>query len=158
MAGLCHPLKGRGYLSQGVRSGTHRGRAEYAYDLAISIGTPVYAMNRGRVIATEDRYPDTGGGRSKISKFNYIWIEHENGYRSAYLHLQQRFGRKINLRPGSWVKSGQLIGYSGNSGWSTAPHLHIEVQKPGSLSKFTKTVPFIVDADNCGTAQISTAS
>lgn len=154
LQGFCHPLKGRGYLSQGIRSGTHKGRTEFAYDLAIAIGSPVYAMNRGRVIAREDRYPDNGGGRSKMSKFNYIWIEHADGHRSAYLHLQQGFGRKIDLREGSWVKTGQLIGYSGNSGFSTAPHLHIEVQKPGSLDKFTKTVPFSI-AENCSDGQIS---
>jgi murein DD-endopeptidase MepM/ murein hydrolase activator NlpD len=154
LQGFCHPLKGSGYLSQGIRSGTHQGRTEYAYDLAVSIGSPVYAMHRGRVIAREDRYPDDGGGRGKISKFNYIWLEHEDGYRSAYLHLQQGFGRKVSLREGTWVRAGQMIGYSGNSGWSTAPHLHIEVQQPGSLDKFTKTVPFSI-AENCSDGQIS---
>ncbi|MEO0378600.1 MAG: M23 family metallopeptidase [Cyanobacteria bacterium P01_A01_bin.17] len=154
LQGFCHPLRGSGYLSQGIRSGTHKGRTEFAYDLAIAIGSPVYAMSRGRVIAREDRYPDDGGGRSKISKFNYIWIEHADGHRSAYLHLQQGFGRKVALREGGWVKAGQLIGYSGNSGFSTAPHLHIEVQKPGSLGKFTKTVPFSI-SENCSGGQIS---
>jgi murein DD-endopeptidase MepM/ murein hydrolase activator NlpD len=149
LQGFCHPLKGRGYLSQGIRSGTHRGRAEYAYDLAIAIGSPVYAMGQGRVIAKEDRYPDNGGGRGRKSKFNYVWVEHEDGYRSAYLHLQQGFGRKVNLSPGTPIKTGQLIGYSGNSGWSSAPHLHIEVQAPGKLSEFTKTVPFAMDSADC---------
>ncbi len=154
LQGFCHPLKGNGYLSQGVRSGTHTGRTAFAYDLAISIGSPVYAMTEGRVIDQEDRYPDNGGGKGKKSKFNYVWLEHVDGHRSAYLHLQQGFGRKVRLKRGSWVRTGQLIGYSGNSGWSTAPHLHIEVQAPGSLEKFTKTVPFSI-AENCNGGYIS---
>ena len=61
LTGFCHPLNGAGYLSQGIRGATHQGRMEYAYDLATSIGTPVYAMRAGRVIGVQDRYPDTGG-------------------------------------------------------------------------------------------------
>jgi len=89
LRGFCHPLAGRGYLSQGIRGRTHQQRMEYAYDLASSIGTPVYAMRSGRVINLQDKYPDTGGTQANASKFNYVWIEHENGYRSAYAHLQQ---------------------------------------------------------------------
>lgn len=63
LRGFCHPLKGQGHLSQGIRGQTHRGRMEYAYDLATSIGTPVYAMRAGKVIAVQDKYPDTGAAR-----------------------------------------------------------------------------------------------
>ena len=122
---------------------------EYAYDLASSIGTPVYAMKSGQVIRLQDKYPDTGGTRANASKFNYVWIEHENGYRSAYAHLQQGFRQRTQLKAGDWVEAGQLIGYSGNSGWSSGPHLHVEVQTQGSRSNFSKTVPFSI-AGSCG--------
>ena len=150
LRGFCHPLKGKGYLSQGIRGKTHQKRMEYAYDLASSIGTPVYAMKSGRVIRLQDKYPDTGGTRANASKFNYVWIEHENGYRSAYAHLQQGFRRRTQIKAGDWVKAGQLIGYSGNSGWSSGPHLHVEVQKQGSRASFSQTVPFSI-AGSCGT-------
>ncbi|WP_261890693.1 M23 family metallopeptidase [Acaryochloris marina] len=150
LKGFCHPLNGRGYLSQGIRGKTHQNRMEYAYDIASSIGTPVYAMRAGRVIRLQDKYPDTGGTRANASRFNYVWIEHEHGYRSAYAHLQQGFRQRVQLKAGDWVKAGQLIGYSGNSGWSSGPHLHVEVQSQGSRARFSQTVPFQISG-SCST-------
>ncbi len=150
LKGFCHPLDGKGYLSQGIRGKTHQNRMEYAYDIASSIGTPVYAMRAGRVIRLQDKYPDTGGTKAHASKFNYVWIEHDNGYRSAYAHLQQGFRKRVQLKAGDWVKAGQLIGYSGNSGWSSGPHLHVEVQTQGSRAKFSPTVPFQISG-SCST-------
>jgi murein DD-endopeptidase MepM/ murein hydrolase activator NlpD len=154
LTGFCHPLDGLGYLSQGIRGTTHRGRMEYAYDLAASIGTPVYAMRKGRVIGVQDRYPDTGGGAENISKFNYVLVEHDGGYRSAYLHLQQGFRSKVQVKAGDTVEIGQLIGYSGNSGWSSGPHLHVELQEPGDAYSFGRTVPFAI-AGACGPGSIA---
>jgi murein DD-endopeptidase MepM/ murein hydrolase activator NlpD len=144
LRGFCHPLNGSGILSQGIRGETHQGRMEYAYDLKANIGTPVYAMRAGRVILVEDRYPDTGGGAENMTKFNYVLIEHDGGYRSAYLHLQQGFQGKVQLAVNDMVESGQLIGYSGNSGWSSGSHLHVEVQEPGEALTFGQTVPFAI--------------
>ncbi|MGB7414769.1 MAG: peptidoglycan DD-metalloendopeptidase family protein [Thermosynechococcaceae cyanobacterium] len=154
LQGFCHPLQGKGWLSQGIRGTTHQGRMEYAYDLAADIGTPVYAMRPGRVIAVRDKYPDTGGGKDRIAMFNYVWLEHEGGYRSAYIHLQQGFVSTSNIKAGDWVTAGQLIGYTGNSGWSTGPHLHLEVQQPGRSGTFTKTAPFAI-AGTCDTGQVA---
>ena len=154
LTGFCHPLNGLGYLSQGIRGTTHRGRMEYAYDLAASIGTPVYAMRAGRVIGVQDRYPDTGGGAENISKFNYVLVEHDGGYRSAYLHLQQGFRGQVQVKAGDTVEIGQLIGYSGNSGWSSGPHLHVELQEPGNAYSFGQTVPFAI-AGACGPGSIA---
>ncbi|BDM83389.1 M23 family metallopeptidase [Acaryochloris marina] len=144
LRGFCHPLNGEGWLSQGIRGRTHQGRMEYAYDLAIKIGTPIYAMRAGKVLALRDKYPDTGGGKENATRSNFIWLEHEDGYRSIYVHLQQGFKSKVNLKAGDFVEKGQLIGYSGNSGWSTGPHLHIEVQKPSRRKRFTNSVPFAI--------------
>ena len=106
------------------------------------MGTPVFAMRAGRIIGAEDKHPDNGGDQGRSKQANYVWIEHLGGYRSAYVHLQQRFRRQLRLQPGTWVEAGQLIGYSGNSGWSTGPHLHVEVQRPSKSNRFSKTVPF----------------
>ncbi|MGR3278858.1 peptidoglycan DD-metalloendopeptidase family protein [Acaryochloris marina NIES-2412] len=144
LRGFCHPLNGEGWLSQGIRGRTHQGRMEYAYDLAVSIGTPIYAMRSGKVIAMRDKYPDTGGGKENAARFNFVWVEHDDGYRSVYVHLQQGFKSKVNLKAGDHVEAGQLIGYSGNSGWSTSPHLHVEVQQPHRRQHFTQTVPFAI--------------
>jgi murein DD-endopeptidase MepM/ murein hydrolase activator NlpD len=155
LQGFCHPLNGLGYVSQAIRSTTHQGRMEYAYDLAASIGTPVYAMRAGRVIGIQDRYPDTGGGAENISKFNYLLIEHDGGYRSAYLHLKQGFHSQVQIKAGDRVEVGQLIGYSGNSGWSSGPHLHIELEEPGDAYSFGQTVPFAI-AGTCKPNTVAT--
>jgi murein DD-endopeptidase MepM/ murein hydrolase activator NlpD len=157
LIGFCHPLQGYGWLTQGYNGTSHQGRMAYARDYQISLGTPVYAMRSGRVVGIEDRYADTGGGAEKIYEFNYVLIEHPNGYRSAYLHLYQGFAGKAGIKVGDNVSAGQLIGYSGNSGWSSGPHLHVEIQRPGDPGTFGDTVPFklgkscgpgIVAADN----------
>ncbi|NJN38510.1 MAG: M23 family metallopeptidase [Acaryochloridaceae cyanobacterium CSU_3_4] len=157
LRGFCHPLNGEGWLSQGIRGKTHQGRMEFAYDLATSLGTPVYAMRTGRVIAVRDKYPDVGGGKENIARFNYVWIEHDGGYRSMYAHLQQGFRGKVAIKAGDLVKAGQLIGYSGNSGWSTGPHLHVEVQQPSRRRTFTQTVPFAI-AGTCQNGQLASNS
>lgn len=152
---FCHPLGGLGELTQGNGGLTHQGRMYYAYDLASPIGTPVYAMQSGRVIGLYDRYPDTGGGRERSNKFNYVYLEHDDGYRSVYVHLQEEFRKTITLEIGDWVEVGDLIGLSGNSGWSGGPHLHVEVQQPGdSPRRFTTTVPFAI-ASQCDSGFIA---
>lgn len=155
LRGFCHPIRGPGFITQGNNGLTHRGRSAYAYDLAVSMGTPIYAMRSGKVVAFRDRYPDTGGGRSKFSKFNFIMIQHDNGYRSAYMHLKQNFNSVVRLKEQDFVKAGQLIGYSGNSGWSTGPHLHVEVQRKSSTKRFVSTVPFQM-AGLCQTETVAT--
>lgn len=144
LRGFLYPLDQRLSTSQGYRGRSHNGRMEFAIDIAVGIGTPVYAMRSGKVVGIEDRFPDTGGGPEKMSKFNYVWIEHDGGYRSAYLHLQQGFASKVQIRVGDRVPAGQLIGFSGNSGWSSGPHLHVEIHKPQNRV-FGQTVPFEFD-------------
>ncbi len=150
LRGFIHPLGGAGSITQGNGGETsHRDRQLYAIDYGVPIGTPVYAMRSGRVVAVRDIYPDTGGGPDNINRFNYVTIEHDGGYRSAYLHLQQGFNDRTRLFVGNNVNAGQLIGYSGNSGWSTGPHLHVEIHKSSS-GYFGQTVPFEISQDSQG--------
>ena len=58
---------------------------------------------------------------------NNIIINHGYGYETLYGHMS-----KFNVRPGQKVKRGDLIGFVGNSGTSTGPHLHYEVRKNGN--------------------------
>ena len=53
---------------------------------------------------------------------NYICINHNNGYHTCYAHMSKR-----NATVGQTVARGQIIGYVGQSGWATGPHLHFEV-------------------------------
>lgn len=91
----------------------HRGT-----DFAAPIGTPILAAGEGTIVRA-----------GPFSSFgNYVRIRHANGYETAYAHLS-RFARGI--RPGSRVRQGQIIGYVGNTGRSTGPHLHYEVMRRG---------------------------
>jgi murein DD-endopeptidase MepM/ murein hydrolase activator NlpD len=140
--GFLYPFNHSLPMSQGYNGTTHRGRMYYALDIAAAIGTPIFAMRSGTVVGIEDRFPDTGGGQENMTKFNYVWIEHDGGYRSAYLHLKQGFTSSVNIKVGDRVRGGQLIGFSGNSGWSSGPHLHVEVHKYEDNGNFGQTVPF----------------
>jgi len=83
-------------------------------DFKASIGTPILAAENGKVIAVGDN------GRVQYGKF--IVIEHDNNLATLYAHLSRQ-----TVQKGSVIKRGQVIGYSGNTGYSTGPHLHFGV-------------------------------
>jgi murein DD-endopeptidase MepM/ murein hydrolase activator NlpD len=82
-------------------------------DFAAPIGTPIYATADGEVITLDLRF--SGYGKT-------IEIDHGFGFVTRYAHLHD-----FNVKKGQHVKRGELIGYVGNTGLSTAPHLHYEV-------------------------------
>ena len=90
----------------------HRGQ-----DFAVNIGTPVYAPADGVVEVV--RPSNKGSG-------NFLRLQHVYGFSSSYSHLQ-----KFKVQSGDFVQKGDLIGYSGNSGLSSGPHLHYEVRFVG---------------------------
>jgi murein DD-endopeptidase MepM/ murein hydrolase activator NlpD len=142
LKGFVHPLNGSGTITQGNNGSTsHTGKQAYAIDYGVDIGTPIYAMRSGTVTSVIQGYPDTGGGPEKANQANLIEIDHGGGYYSGYLHLQNGFASKVNIKPGDTVQAGQLIGYSGNSGWSTGSHLHVEVHGHEN-GYWGQTVPF----------------
>lgn len=102
-------------------------------DIAASIGTPIYAANSGTVInSSNDCYHSSagvGGCNHGGGYGNHVWIQHDNGYQTIYGHM-------INtvVSTGEYVSKGQLIGYSGSTGWSTGPHLHFELRINGVRS------------------------
>lgn len=94
-------------------------RPHYGVDYAAPIGTPVMAVGDGRVTQAS-----SSGGAGRMVK-----ITHNSIYSTAYMHLS-RFGEGI--RPGAYVKQGDVIGYVGSSGLSTGPHLDFRFYKSGS--------------------------
>jgi murein DD-endopeptidase MepM/ murein hydrolase activator NlpD len=95
-------------------------RPHTGVDWAHRVGTPIIAAGNGTVIKSEW---DSGYGRR-------VEIQHTNGYVTAYSHMSS-FAKGIT--PGKRVQQGQVIGYVGNSGLSTGPHLHYEVIINGSF-------------------------
>jgi len=96
-----HPISGYNKMHKGI-------------DFAAPIGTPIYAGGNGIV-----EYVGTNGGYGK-----YIRIRHNNEYKTAYAHLNSY---KKGISKGVRVNQGEVIGYVGNTGRSTGPHLHYEI-------------------------------
>ncbi|MEO9481902.1 MAG: M23 family metallopeptidase [Ekhidna sp.] len=86
-------------------------------DFSLPTGTPVYATGDGQVVYAKTKFSGYG---------KHIKVKHGFGYQTLYAHLSE-----FLVKPGQKVKRGQVIGYSGNTGGSTAPHLHYEVIKDG---------------------------
>ena len=102
------PVLGRLTSGFGARWGTsHNG-----IDIANSIGTPIFAITDGVV---EESGPATGFGL-------WIVLRHNDGTRSVYGHINRAF-----VSVGERVKAGEQIAEVGNRGWSTGPHLHLEI-------------------------------
>lgn len=107
-----HPVLKRKALHMGV-------------DLKATVGTPVYATADGIIEAASfDRFNG-----------NLVVIQHIYGFKSYYAHLN-----KTVVKSGSFVKKGDLIAYSGNTGISSGPHLHYEVR---FLSKSLDPLTFV---------------
>ncbi|MBS0523154.1 MAG: M23 family metallopeptidase [Proteobacteria bacterium] len=108
----------RQFAGYGPRLLAPRAFMHEGVDLAVPIGTPVYAASDGVI---EKVGPYAGYG-------NYVRIEHGDGLATAYGHLS-RFAPGI--KPGVHVSRGELVAFSGSTGRSTGPHLHFEVLTDG---------------------------
>ncbi len=95
-----HPFTGQWYIHKGVDLSTYR------------MGDPILATADGQVVTVEY---DPGFG-------NYVLIKHKHGFYTRYAHMQS-----FRVQRGQYVQQGQVIGYIGNTGVSTGPHLHYEV-------------------------------
>jgi hypothetical protein len=114
--------------SNGNHTSTHTGKDEYAYDFAMPVGTNVRAMRAGKVLRV--RYPSppgsscyTSGSSSCANYANTVEVLHSDGTVALYMHLS-----KPLVQSGQPVAQGDILGKSGNSGWSTGPHTHVQVQ------------------------------
>ena len=103
---------------------SHKNRA--AIDFKMRKGTEVYAARDGVVIRMV-KHNNKGGWNRKYRQYaNMIVIQHSDGTRAGYWHLKQD-GAFVNV--GDTVRTGELIGLSGKTGYSATPHLHFMVWK-----------------------------
>ena len=112
----------------------------HAVDFAVPVGTAVLAARDGVVMQSEAGFGDAEPGEEAedlASRANFIRILHDDGTMALYAHLQ-RAG--VLVRPGQRVRRGEAIGLSGNTGRSTAPHLHFVVQANRGMR--LQSVPF----------------
>jgi murein DD-endopeptidase MepM/ murein hydrolase activator NlpD len=96
-----NPFTGQYYIHKGIDLSTYRQ------------GDPIVATADGQVVTVD--YEAEGFG-------NYVIIKHKHGFYTRYAHMQQS-----RVTTGQRVQQGEVIGYIGNTGLSTGPHLHYEV-------------------------------
>ena len=98
----------------------------YALDLAAPIGTPVLAARDGVVMQVESDFARAGLNRERYAgRANMVRILHDDGTMGLYAHLDVA---GVRVRTGERVRAGQVIARSGNTGFTTGPHLHFAVQ------------------------------
>jgi len=131
--------KENSFLVSQAAEGTfsHSGAEEHAIDWNMPVGTQVRAARAGTVVGVKDNSNQGGPDRRFANDANYILIEHADGTIGNYAHLQYG-GAKVKV--GQKVAVGEVIALSGNTGFSSGPHLHLCVFKAQS-GKRRQSVP-----------------
>lgn len=101
-----------------ARAGGYNGKGHNGIDFRAGVGTPVFASESGIVRASGD----TDASCRRASYGRWILIDHLNNLATLVAHLSL-----TKVRPGDIVSRGELIGYSGRTGYATGPHLHLTV-------------------------------
>lgn len=128
-------------LSQGFGGRfSHYGENEYAIDFEMPEGTPVFAAREGIVAEVKEDSRVGGTSASYSDDANYILVMHDDGSFANYVHL--RYGG-AEVESGDRVSAGALIGYSGNTGRSSGPHLHFDVRIPTREGRM-QSIPFLL--------------
>lgn len=104
----------------------HDAQNRYAVDFAAEIGTPVIAARAGTVMQVEADFDKAGLNAEKYAgRANFVRILHDDGTMAVYAHLK---ADGALVRVGQRVRKAQVIGLSGNTGFTTGPHLHFALQ------------------------------
>jgi len=152
------PPDGTGVTGNSTHVATRPGD-RFAVDFGMPIGTQVFAMRDGRVVAVEEQFPDLAAGTTPTAadetRANFVRVLHTDGTFAVYLHLTKD---GADVAVSDLVTAGTtVIGRSGNSGFSKGPHLHVAVTRLRVDAGLTTTgfdsLPFDFD-DSTGKAAV----
>jgi murein DD-endopeptidase MepM/ murein hydrolase activator NlpD len=110
----------------GRRSKAHVGNLVHAVDFIVPPETPIFAAADGVVIALKEDSNVGGTDRKYWNDGNYVTLRHDGDEYSEYEHLRYQ---GVTVSEGQHVKQGDVIGFSGNTGYSSIPHLHFVVYR-----------------------------
>lgn len=133
------PARGQFEIAQAFNGpfSHHTDESRYAIDIKMPLGTEVHAARGGTVVMRAEDYVLNGTTAEFLERANSVLILHKDGTLGIYGHLQFR---TIRVYPGDRVKAGDLIAKSGNTGFSTGPHLHFAILRNANFKLVS--VPF----------------
>lgn len=119
---------------------THRDAgSRHAIDIAMPVGSAVHAAREGLVINVAHKFFRGGVTQEVRDEANFVQVLHEDGTTAVYAHLQLN---TVRVRPGQRVSRGEYIANSGNTGYSSGPHLHFVVLRNAGLRSESVPVSF----------------
>lgn len=133
-------------LGQGFHGGFSHSDEQnrYAVDLVVIVGTPVLAARGGLVMQVESGFDAAGLNRRRYgTRANLVRILHDDGSMGVYAHLKEN---GVYVQVGDHIGIGQQIALSGNTGYSTGPHLHFCLQVNRGMRLVS--IPFRMVGDN----------
>jgi len=113
---------------------SHKNRA--AIDFKMKKGTPFYSARNGVVVRVKEDGHKGGWNKKYRKEGNFIIVQHPDSSRAGYWHLQNN-GAVVNI--GDTIVQGQLIGYSGKTGYALFPHLHFLVWRYDKKGNWQQT-------------------
>ncbi len=127
-------------LTQGFNGAfSHFSENQYAVDFDMPEGTPVHAARAGQVVRVKQDGRAGGPSMAYADQGNVVMVAHDDGTFGNYVHLRFR-GAAVAV--GDTVQAGDLIGFSGNTGVSSGPHLHFDVRVPLHNGRM-QSIPFL---------------
>lgn len=138
---LPYELNTKQQVTQGFNGKfSHKGDSLYAVDFGLKIGTKIYA-SRGGIVINIKNDSSKSGNKKYIKDANFITIKHNDGTYGKYVHLKKD---SVIVKKGQYVKRGELLALSGNTGYTNGPHLHFIVFKGKSYdSRQSIAIKFI---------------
>ncbi|MBL8250265.1 MAG: M23 family metallopeptidase [Candidatus Competibacter sp.] len=126
-------------------------QSRYAVDLSLPLGTPVWAARAGVIMEVADDFFDGGTDPKYQTRANAVRVLHADGTMAIYAHLHPD---SIRVAPGQRVERGTWLANSGNTGFSTGPHLHFAIQRNAGMELVS--VPFeFAGADGRGVTPVA---
>lgn len=113
--------------------------SRHAIDVAMPVGSAVHAAREGVVINVAHKFFRGGTTQEVRDEANFVQVLHDDGTTAVYAHLQLD---TVRVRPGQRVQRGEYIANSGNTGFSSGPHLHFVVLRNAGLRSESVPVTF----------------
>jgi murein DD-endopeptidase MepM/ murein hydrolase activator NlpD len=120
---------------------SHQGSNEYAVDFDCPVATPVVAARPGIVVAANAAAQGSGTTPDYLdyNRTNFVIVLHEDGTLGEYMHLAPS---SVQVKPGQPIQRLQTLALSGNTGFSSTPHLHFQVMTAATDGVSAISFPF----------------